>query len=67
MKMLYMPALAIEPREVEVLEVDFVTGMALVEHDLPRESFLRQNANVVRVRRRVPQTLLRHLEAASPS
>ena len=60
MKMLYMPALAIEPREVEVLEVDFVTGMA-------RESFLRQNANVVRVRRRVPQTMLRHLEAASPS
>jgi hypothetical protein len=50
-----------------VLEVDFVTGMALVEHDLPRESFLRQNANVVRVRRRVPQTMLRHLEAASPS
>ncbi len=55
------------PREVEVLEVDFITGMALVEHELPRRSFLREATGQVLVRRRVPQSMLRHLEsAASP-
>jgi hypothetical protein len=67
MRMLYTPALAVAPREVEVLEVDFVTGLALVEHALPRESFLREATGQVLVRRRVPQTMLRHLEASSPA
>lgn len=61
-KMLYVSDLpAVAPREVEVLEVDFVKGMALVEHDLPPDSFLRKVPGIVRIRRRVPQTMLKHI------
>lgn len=61
-KMLYVSDVpTVAPREVEVLEVDFILGMALVEHELPADSFLRKTPGVVRVRRRVPQTMLKHI------
>ena len=69
MRMMYHGPI-FEPIEVEVLEVDFIKNMAVVEYEIEPNALARVFRNMedpplCRVRRSVPNTMLKPLEQPS--